>query len=206
MSTISRYDEVISLPRAVRFPVEMVPPAGFDANRLETWPKVVGRLEYVDGRLLFMPPCGDFQQETVTDVVITLGAWVRRHPEFVLGTNEAGMRLGDATRAADAAIWRRADLGAYDGSLRRVPPVLAVEVAGADEGDSETALRKKATWYLNVAVSVVWIVFPEQREVLVISSDQEARVSRDEKIEAHPALPGLSPQASELFVQVSSRE
>jgi len=79
MSTLSRYDEAISLPRAVRFPVEMLPPEGFDADTLETWPKVVGRLEYVDGRLLFMPPCGDFQQDTVTDVAITLGAWVRRH-------------------------------------------------------------------------------------------------------------------------------
>ena len=140
MSTISRYDEVISLPRAVRFPVEMVPPARFDANKLETWPKVAGSLEYVDGRLLFMPPGGDFQQDTVTDVVITLGAWVRRHPDFVLGTNEAGMRLGEATR------------------------------------------------------------------VLVISSNDEARVSGDERIQAHPGLPELSPKTGELFVQVSSRD
>ena len=204
MSTISRYDEVISLPRAVRFPVEMVPPAAFAADKLETWPKVVGRLEYVDGRLLFMPPCGDFQQDTVTDVVITLGAWVRRHPEFVLGTNEAGMRLGDATRAADAAIWRRADLGAYDGSLRRVPPVLAVEVAGADEGDSEEKLREKAEWYFSVGVSVVWVVFPEQRDVLVLSSEVEVRVYGDESIREHPTLPGLSPKASELFLQIGS--
>ncbi len=204
MSTISRYDEVISLPRAVRFPVEMVPPAGFDANRLETWPKVVGRLEYVDGRLLFMPPCGDFQQDTVTDVVITLGAWIRRHPDFLLGTNEAGMRLGDATRAADAAIWRRADLGAYDGRLRRVSPILAVEVAGADEGDSETALREKAKWYSSVGVSVAWILLPERREVIVISSEKEARYSRDEAIQAHPALPELGPKASELFFQLNS--
>ena len=206
MSKISRYDEIISLPRAVRFPVEMTPPAGFDANELETWPKVVGRLEYVDGRLLFMPPCRDFQQDTVTDVVITLGAWVRRHSDFVLGTNEAGMRLGDATRAADAAIWRRADVGAYVGRLRRVPPVLAVEVAGADEGDSEDALREKAKWYLSVGVSVVWVVFPEEREVLIISSDQEARVSADQKIPAHPTLPDLELKASELFVQVRSRD
>lgn len=153
-----------------------------------------------------MPPCGDFQQDTVTDVVITLGAWVRRHPDFVLGTNEAGMRLGEATRAADAAIWRRADLGAYDGRLRRVPSVLAVEVAEADEGDSETALREKAQWYVSVGVSVVWVVFPERREVLVIFSHEETRVFGDERIQAHPALPDLSPKASELFVQVSSRE
>ncbi|HXV60127.1 MAG TPA: Uma2 family endonuclease [Vicinamibacteria bacterium] len=205
MATISRYDEVISLPRAIRFPVEMVPPPGFDPDRLETWPTVVGRLEYFDGRLLFMPPCGDFQQDTVTDVVITLGAWIRRHPEFVLGTNEAGMRLGGATRAADAAIWRRSDLGAYDGGLRRVPPILAVEVAGVDDGDLEDALREKAKWYLSMGAFVVWILFPERREVLVMSSKKEARFSADETIAAHPALPGLRPKASELFVQVGSR-
>lgn len=205
MSTISRYDEVISLPRAVRFPVEMVPPAGFDADRLETWPRVVGRLEYVDGRLLFMPPCGDFQQDTVTDVVITLGAWIRRHPEFVLGANEAGMRLGDATRAADAAIWRKSDLGTYEGGLRRVPPVLAVEVAGVDDGDSERALREKAKWYLSVGVHVVWLVLPEKREVVVISSEKERRYAGTETLQSHPELPGLRPKVSELFVQVSSR-
>src|SRR5207249_8239736 len=135
------YDETISLPRAVRFPVELIPPPGFDADRLETWPSVVGRLEFVDGRLLYMPPCGDLQQDTVTDVIITLGIWVRAHPEYVLGTNEAGMRLSGATRAADVAVWRRADVGAYSGGLRRVPPLLAVEVTGPEEG--EELLRGK---------------------------------------------------------------
>ncbi|MGH9334670.1 MAG: Uma2 family endonuclease, partial [Vicinamibacteria bacterium] len=169
MSTLSRYDEVISLPRAVRFPVEMIPPEEFDPGKLETWPKVVGRLEYVDGRLLFMPPCGDYQQDTTTDVVISLGAWVRRNPDFVLGTNEAGMRLGGATRAADAAIWRRADLPPYGGGLRGAAPVLAVEVAGPDDGDSESALLEKARWYLGVGVEVVWILIPSTREAIVVS-------------------------------------
>jgi hypothetical protein len=34
--------------------------------------------------------------------------------------------------------------------------VLAVEVAGADEGDSEKALREKADWYLGGGIAVVW--------------------------------------------------
>ena len=110
MSTAARYDEVIMLPRAVRFPVEMEPPDGFDATRTETWPVVSGRLEYVEGRLIYMPPAGDLQQDTVSDVVITLGAWVRANPQFVLATNEAGMILNGSTRAADAAIWRRRDV------------------------------------------------------------------------------------------------
>ena len=76
MSKAARYDEQIVLPRAIRFPIELIPPDGFDEERLETWPRVVGRLEYVEGRLLYMPPCGDEQQEVVTDVVITVGAIV----------------------------------------------------------------------------------------------------------------------------------
>jgi Uma2 family endonuclease len=184
----------------------MVPPEGFDAGRLETWPQVTGRLEYVGGRLLYMPPIGDLQQDTTTDVVITLGAWVRRNPAFILGTNEAGMRLAGATRAADAAIWRRKDLGPYEGGLRRVPPVLAVEVAGPDEGDSEQALRDKAKWYLGVGVKEVWIVLPSTREVLAISPDGERRFGGEERIEAHPELHGLNPKASEVFAQILSRD
>jgi hypothetical protein len=34
------YEETIVLPRAVRFPVELVPPEGFDEERPETWPTV----------------------------------------------------------------------------------------------------------------------------------------------------------------------
>lgn len=205
VSAAPRYDEVITLPHAVRFPVELIPPEGFDAGRLETWPKVLGRLEHVDGRLLYMPPSGDLQQDTTTDVVITLGAWVRAHPDYVLGTNEAGMRLAGATRAADAALWRRAELGAYTGGLRRVPPALAVEVAGPEEGDTEAALRDKASWYLGVGVEVVWILLADRREILVVDPEGESRLCRGERVPPRSSLPGLTPLVDELFVQVDAR-
>lgn len=196
------YDETIALPRAVRFPVELRVPDGFDAERLDTWPQVQGRLEFVGGRLLFMPPCGDEQQDTVADVVITVGAWVRAHPEFVLGTNEAGMRLKGATRAADAAIWRRRDLGAYTRGLRRVAPVLAIEVAGDDEDESE--LRQKAAWYLDAGVSIVWLVFPATREIVDLTAKKETRCGGKDLLPAHDELPGLTPRANELFQQLAS--
>jgi hypothetical protein len=196
------YDDVIVLPRAVRFPVELVPPTGFTDDRIETWPVVAGRLEYVGGRLLYTPPCSDEQQETVADVVITLGSWVRAHTEFVLGTNDAGMRLGGATRAADAAVWRRTDVGAVVGRLRRHPPVGAVEVAGVDE--PEANLREKARWYLSVGVSVVWLVLPETHEVIVLTPKSETKIVPDQRLPPHPDLPGLEPEVRELFVQISS--
>jgi Uma2 family endonuclease len=204
MSTAALYDEMITLPRAVRFPVELLPPDGFDPDRLETWPRLDGRLEYVEGRLLFMPPCGELQQDTATDVTITLGAWTRSRSGFVLGTNEAGMRLLGATRAADAAIWRRADLGRQTSGLRRVPPVLAVEIAGDAEGDTEALLREKAAWYLAAGVAVVWIVLPGTREVLVSVAGGEQRLGAADPVPEHPELPGLTPLVAELFHQLDA--
>lgn len=202
MAIADPYAEMISLPRALRFPVELRPPQGFDPERLDSWPVVPGRLEFVDGRLLYMPPCGDVQQDTVTDIVIALGSWVRSHAGFVLGTNEAGMRLGTATRAADAAVWRRADLGRHSGGLRRVAPLLAVEVSSEDE--PEALLRDKARWYLDQGVRVVWLVLTAAREVIVMASGSETRCRMGDRITRHPDLPDLEPAVAEFFIQIEA--
>lgn len=57
-----------------------------------------------------MPPCGEMPLLTVADVVGLLVGWARSRREYLVGTNEAGMRLAGATRAADAAVWKRSDL------------------------------------------------------------------------------------------------
>lgn len=195
-------EETIEVPRHVRFPVELVPPAGFDPARLETWPRVDGRLEYVGGRLLYMPPCGDTQSYTVSDVVYVLRRWQESHDRFKVGTNEAGLRLAGASRGADAAVFRRDDLGPPTGGFHRVPPVLAVEVAGQDDGEPQ--LREKAAWYLSVGVAVVWLVLPETREVVVMTPDDESR-HRAGTLPPHPALPDLAPAVADLFHQLPAR-
>jgi Uma2 family endonuclease len=194
-----RSSDVIRVPASVRFPVELVPPDGFDPARLETWPRVEGRLEWVGGRLLYMPPCGEMQQATVADVVVVLGLWQRAHPEFSVGTNEAGMRLGEDSRGADAGVWRERP---QRWGFRREPPVLAVEVAGQDE-DADT-LREKARWYLTQEVPVVWIVLPGEREVIVVTSTGETRHSIGEQLPVRTELPGLRPQVADFFRQMSA--
>lgn len=196
-------DELVPVPRsAVTLPLALPPPEGFDPERPETWPRVEGQLEYVEGRLLWMPPSGDEQQDTCADVTTVLNLWRRDHPEFRVGGNEAGMRLGDDSRGADAAVWRAADLGDYHGGYRRVPPVLAVEVAG--KWDTEEQLRDKARWYLDKGVEVVWLVFPRSRRVLLVTPEGERWAARGDQLEPHPSLPGLEPRVDELFAQVSS--
>ena len=195
----ARSDDVIHVPASMRFPVELVPPEGFDPARLETWPRVEGRLEWVGGRLLYMPPCGEMQQATVADVVGVLIPWQRAHPEFSVGTNEAGMRLGEDSRGADAGVWRQRP---QRWGFRQEPPVLAVEVAGQDEGAD--ALLEKARWYLAQGGPVVWVVLPGEREVIVVTASGERRQAVGERLAAHPELPGLQPEVADLFRQVSA--
>ena len=193
-------DDDIRLTRAgVRFPIELRPD-NFRSDDLSTWPQGDGRLEYVDGRLWFMPPCADIQQYVAVDVVYLLRDWAKSHPEFLVGGNEAGMKLGNDVRAADAAVWRRAEVGAARGRLQHVAPVLAVEVAGVDE--DEARLRDKASWYIEHGVEVVWVVLPERREVLVLLAGSERRLGGDERIPELTQLPGLCPVASALFSQL----
>ncbi len=149
-----------------------------------------------------MPPCGDVQQDVAVDLVLVLGAWCSTHGAFVVGGNEAGMLLGGEVRGAEAAVWRRADLGPRTGGFRRVAPVLAVEVAGQDEGEAE--LRQKARWYLEHGVIVVWVILPESREVLVIESSRESRHGSGE-LPACAELPELRPPVDAFFRQIAER-
>lgn len=70
MSIAQCCEETIAVSRTARFPIELRTPAGFEAERIATWPKVDGRLEYVEGRLLYTPPSGEVQQEAVAEVVM----------------------------------------------------------------------------------------------------------------------------------------
>jgi Uma2 family endonuclease len=190
----------VPVPSSVRFPVELEVPPGFDPDEPTTWPQVEGRLEYVQGRLLFMPPCGDLQQGVATGVAVVLGTWGEEHPEFFVGTNEAGVRLGKDTRAAEGAVWRRSEMGSLTGKFIHVVPILAVEVAG--EADGEAELREKANWYVLHGVQVVWLLLPRSREVIVLRADGESRHDIGDRLPPHASLPGLTPAVERFFRQL----
>jgi Uma2 family endonuclease len=183
---------------AVSLPLLVPEPPGFDPERQETWrPLSDGRYEYVGGRLEFMPPCGEIQQSVAMDVGTELNLWRRVTPGFTVGGNEAGMILGGDVRGADAAVWhaKKPEVG-----FARVPPVLAVEVAGRD--DTLAYLETKSEWYLGHGVEVVWIVMPDTRSVRVVTKAGHVDVAAGGRIPEHPSLPGLAPDVSAFFQQL----
>jgi Uma2 family endonuclease len=191
------YAPVTVVPRiAVTLPLRLPEPDGFVADRHETWPRVVGRLEYVGGRLEYTPPCGKNQQRVAVDVATELNVWRRAHPEFVVGGNEAGMLLGGEVRGADAAVWRAGEPSGND--FARTPPVLAVEICGDDE--SADTLLAKAAWYLEHGVEIVWTIEPEARRVHVTTVGGTTVVA--DRVPASPSLPGLAPLVADFFRQI----
>lgn len=195
------YEHMIPVPRvAVEFPLELPLPEGFAVDQPDTWPRTEGQLEFVQGKLYFMPPSADRQQDTSVDVATILGNWRKSHREFVVGGNEAGMILGGESRGADAAVWRLRDLGPHDGKYRRVAPVLAIEIQG--EVESEGSLRNKAAWYLSRGVEVVWLLFPVDNRVIVLTPERERVLGTGEELPVHASLPDLTPKVDDLFDQV----
>lgn len=190
--------------RAERFPVELPVPETFCVDDPASWPAIPGRLEFIEGRLLFMPPCGGVQQVVAVSVAVLLDHWVEQriaegHDDFVVGGNEAGMLLAGEVRAADAALWRRGDIapGEIPAGYFQVPPVLAVEIAGNHE--DEAALTDKAAWYLQCGVQTVWVVLPDAREVLFIKRNQRFRCHDRQTMPDDVALPGLQLDVARFF-------
>ena len=70
---------------------------------------------------------------------------------------------------------------------------------------SWSLLREKARWYLGAGVTVVWMLIPESRDVVVLSSAGESRLSGEDRLPEVPGLPGLQPRARDLFLQIESR-
>lgn len=197
MAASSAYSEITIVPRiAVTFPLALPPPDGFVPGDIATWPHVEGRLEWVHGRLEFIPPCGKNQQRVSADVVTELNNWRRAHPEFVVGGNEAGMLLGGDVRGADAAVWRRGESPGNE--FARIPPVLAVEICGEDESLAD--LLEKARWYLAHGVEIVWIADPARRRVDVVTA--AGTTEAGERIDESPLLPGLAPFVADFFRQI----
>ena len=77
-------------------------------------------------------------------------------------------------------------------------PDLAVEVVSAS--DSAQDLNKKVKQYFAAGCKMVWVVYPETRDVVVHQADGSARqLSADQELSAPALLPGFTVSVTKFF-------
>ncbi|HEV2199498.1 MAG TPA: Uma2 family endonuclease [Bryobacteraceae bacterium] len=151
--------------------IEMVRPRYNPHNRIV---RVIDRalLAYVDRN-----PIGEVLS---TDNLFVLGPTTKRAPDLAFLTNER-MRQIETGKDIEGA------------------PDLAIEVLSPS--DKAAAIRRKVKQYFAAGSKVVWLVYPQTREVEAWESEAgPARVLGDrDTLEAPGLLPGFSLEISSLF-------
>jgi Uma2 family endonuclease len=160
------------------------------------------RTELIDGVVVETMPGAEEHAAIASTIVWLLNNVVR--PQR-LGTvfTEAGFiirRQPDTVRAPDVAFIT-ADRMPASGPPRRfrdLAPDLAVEVVSPNDRPGEV-LTKAREW-MEAGVRLLWIVYPEQRQVVVVRSAEHREVlSADDVIDGGEVLPGFSCRVAELF-------
>jgi Uma2 family endonuclease len=99
------------------------------------------------------------------------------------------------TLVPDVSVIRRERLSGEDRIFRGAPEI-AIEVISPD--DKEVHLRSKIDAYLGNGSQSVWVVYPDDRSVMVYSKDSIRELKADQKIE-DPLLPGFATPVSAFF-------
>ncbi len=188
----------------VAAPASPAPARLLTAEELLRLPTGMGeRYELANGELKIMSPAGSrhgrvalrlgsLLEQTVRHG--RLGATFGAETGFVLSRNP------DTVRAPDAAFVAAARLPAGDLPDGYFPgaPDLAVEVISPSEAAAD--VQRKVVEYFEAGARLVWVVFPDTRQVVVFRSARESlALSADEALDGGDVVPGFTCRVSDLF-------
>jgi Uma2 family endonuclease len=115
--------------------------------------------------------------------------------------SELGIRIFSdpmETRRADVSFVSAARAPQQDSGYLNVPPDLVVEVVSP--GDNAARLRAKVRAWLGANVRLVWVAYPEDREIQVYRTSGESSIlSADDEITGEDVIPGFATKVRELF-------
>jgi Uma2 family endonuclease len=82
------------------------------------------------------------------------------------------------------------------GAVARMPD-LAIEIKSP--GDTYKALREQAYYYLEHGSRVVWLVYPEKRQIEVVTADDFDLLGENDTLDGGDLLPGFALAVKEVF-------
>ena len=162
----------------------------------------IGPCELIDGRIVRMNPTGRSHAFVESNLSSALTLFVRQRKLGQVLVGEVGVftRLDpDRVRAADIAFVSNERLSRTSSKgYLKVAPELVVEVISPT--DRWQDVRQKLEEYFAIGVHRVWIVEPDNRDVLVCSASTEMRkFGEGDMLVGEGVLDGFTLPVAELF-------
>ena len=157
--------------------------------------------ELVEGRVVRMPPPGSDHGHTEWSIAHPLGVYVEAHGLGAIYVGKAGWDLTrrserkDTILASDVTMVRaeRLPLPAprRGKTYRPLAPDLVVEIASPTQYRPD--LASKARRWLDRGVRMVWVIWPDRRELDVWTSNSEEpqTLDKDDTLDGGDVVPGF---------------
>jgi Uma2 family endonuclease len=167
------------------------------------YPVPDAKAELVRGELRVTPPPGGPHGCAATNLVVLLSGYVRSGGlgrVFADGVGYELVQLPRTVRVPDASFVRshRLPEEGIGPGLLKLAPDLAIEVLSPSETASE--LEEKLDDYRACGTSLIWVVDPVRRTVMVVASDAPVRwLHEHETLDGAEAIPGFACEVSAIF-------
>jgi Uma2 family endonuclease len=158
--------------------------------------------ELIRGELLEMAPPGAEHGDIASEIIVLLRSFAKQHKlgkvltetGFILNATPSTVRSPDISFLAAGKIPSE---GLPRGFIPGAPD-LAVEVVSP--GDAASEIQDKVQDYLTYGTQIVWVVYPQQRIVIIHYPDGTARTLREtDTLSGETIIPGFSCQVAEIF-------
>ena len=167
------------------------------------------QVELVRGELRVTPIPGGRHGVVCGNVLSRLMPHVAEHGLGRVFADNVGFRLRalpHTVRAPDVSFVRadRLPVRGFGRGLVDVPPDLVVEVLSPSETASR--LQEKLDDYRAAGTSLIWVLDPDARTVMVVSGDAPARwLHDDDTLDGGSVVPGFQCRVGDLFEGIDSR-
>jgi Uma2 family endonuclease len=162
------------------------------------------RYELDEGTLIERALAGDIHGAVAVWVGHLIAGYVAGHDSGEVSGAETGYRLSmnpDTVRAPDVGFIVKARLQPLTGKYYTLAPDLAVEVISPS--DSARQIRRKANQYLAAGTRLVWVIYPEDREVDVYRPGHDPRTFKiGEALDGGDVLPGFTLPVKDIFARL----
>lgn len=162
-----------------------------------------GRYELIKGVIYEMSPSGERHGFIASKTGYIISKYVYENNLGIVTAAETGYKLSsdpDTVRAPDVAFKsnKRLEEGGISEGYSDIMPELVVEVNSPS--DSYGKVMKKVNHWLSSGVSQVWVVDPEEKNVIIYDKGGKHTIFENYDIlEGGEILPGFKCRVSEIF-------